>query len=103
MSGAKRSLLTIANGTLLILTHKETIKMLIQETFIWQGRSLVKSYSDSGFLIRQLETGNLYEEAVDPLDANRQYEETDIYPESDEITDAEALAIITEGESNASI
>lgn len=42
------------------------------------GVILDKTYSDAGFMIRQIETGQLYEEAVDPRSAGRQYEETDI-------------------------
>ena len=42
------------------------------------GVILDKTYSDAGFMIRQIETGLLYEEVIDPRSAGRQYEETDI-------------------------
>jgi hypothetical protein len=45
--------------------------------------TLVKHYSDSGFLIRQIETGALYGEAVDLRPCRYTYEETDL-PENPE-------------------
>lgn len=73
--------------------------MIIQETFEWDGRMLVKTYSDKGYMIRQIETGYLYEEATDPVDMHREYEETDISVGGDEeISDSDALSIITGGE-----
>ncbi len=47
--------------------------MIIQEDI---GNDLIKTYSDRHVLIRSLETGYLYGEAVDPSRFNRQYEET---------------------------
>lgn len=38
----------------------------------------IRTYSDSGKLIRQDGTGDLYSEAVDPDFTNRTYTETDI-------------------------
>lgn len=48
--------------------------------------TLIKHYSDEGFLIRQIETGILYGEAVDLRPCRYTYEETDIpeNPEEDE-------------------
>lgn len=63
--------------------------MIIEE--ILEGRDLVKTYSDSGMMIRQ-ETGALYAEAVDIIGLHT-YTETDI-PIEDDITDSEALNII---------
>ena len=40
--------------------------------------TLVKHYSDEGFLIRQIETGVLYGEAVDLRPCKYTYEETDL-------------------------
>ena len=37
-----------------------------------------KTYSDQGFFIRQLHTGNLYVSALDRMTNNYQYEETNI-------------------------
>ena len=52
------------------------------------GWTLVKNYSDSGMMIRQDGTGDLYGEAIDPDFTNRTYTETDI--PIDEETDEEA-------------
>lgn len=51
--------------------------MIIQEIFE-DYTTLVKTYSDSGFMIRKTGTDELYSEAIDPKDKNRTYEETDI-------------------------
>lgn len=48
---------------------------MLKEEFI--SETLVKHYSDSGFLIRQIETGALYGEAVDLRPCRYTYEETD--------------------------
>lgn len=42
------------------------------------GMTLHRTYSDEEMMIRQDETGELYEEAVDPDFMNRTYTETDI-------------------------
>ena len=39
--------------------------------------ALVRHYSDSGMMIKQVETGNLYEEAVDVVPCRYTYTETD--------------------------
>lgn len=62
--------------------------MIVQEVFDYEGRSLTKTYSDEGFLVRQIETGDLYSEAVDPTEMHRAYEETDIPIDQEEITDS---------------
>ena len=38
----------------------------------------IKHYSDAGMMIRQIETGHLYEDAVDRFPCKWTYEETDI-------------------------
>ena len=51
--------------------------MIIQE--IIEGNiTLVKTYSNAGFMIRKKGTEELYSEAIDPQKFNREYEETDI-------------------------
>ncbi len=45
---------------------------------------LIKTYSDAGFMVRNIETGELYSEAIDPISAHREYEETDIPIEVEE-------------------
>ena len=55
----------------------------------------IRHYSDDGRKIRQLETGNLYEDAVDVIPCIYNYEETDEYiEETEDIEDSEALRII---------
>lgn len=53
-------------------------------------------YSDRNMKIRQVETGKLYEDAIDVMPCKYTYEETDIpIPvEDEEIDDSEALNII---------
>lgn len=53
-------------------------------------------YSDQNMKIRQIETGKLYEDAIDVIPCRYTYEETDIpIPvEDEEIDDNEALNII---------
>lgn len=41
------------------------------------GVVLYRSYSDEGYFIRQVETGNVYSEAIDVDGAPYTYEETD--------------------------
>ena len=48
------------------------------------GVRLFKTYSDSGFYIKQNESGNLYSEAVDVENAPFTYSETDEKIETDE-------------------
>ena len=51
--------------------------MIIQE--IIEGNiTLVKTYSNAGFMIRKKGTEELYSEAIDQQKFNREYEETDI-------------------------
>lgn len=58
------------------------------------GVRLVRTHSDQDFMIRQKQTGNLYDEAIDVEGAPYTYEETD---QVIEISAEEALAIITGG------
>ena len=59
------------------------------------GNNMVKAYSNAGYLIHGGNPEADYEEAIDPASAGRTYVETDRYPDGEDITDAEALAIIT--------
>jgi len=49
---------------------------MIIEKYLSETR--VRHYSDSGFMIRQVETGIVYEDAVDLVPCRYTYEETDI-------------------------
>lgn len=53
----------------------------------------IRHYSDSGFKIRQVETGAIYEDAVDIVPCPYTYEETDELIE-DEVDAEEALSIL---------
>lgn len=48
------------------------------------GVKLYRNYSDKGYMIKQVETGVLYGEAVDVENALYTYEETDILIESED-------------------
>ena len=64
--------------------------MLVQE-ILTENPDLIKTYSDAGFLIQQIETGVYYEEAIDPIITHREYIETNIPIDSnsDESKEAE--------------
>ena len=76
--------------------HKEG-GMIITENLTIDGRQFVKRYSDSGVKI-QRQDGLLFEDAVDPVDQNRTYTETDIPIDSDG-TAEEVLNVLLGGES----
>lgn len=59
--------------------------MIVQEQYL---EGLIRTYSDSGFYIRGGNPEGLYEDAIDRVEANREYTETDIPIESEDI-DAE--------------
>lgn len=48
------------------------------------GVNLYRSYSDENFMIKQNETGDLYDEAIDVENAPYTYTETDIPIEGEE-------------------
>lgn len=54
--------------------------MIVQTKFRLSedGWELIRSYSDRGMLVRQEGTEELYEEAIDPVQAGKAYTETDI-------------------------
>lgn len=70
--------------------------MLLTEEITVDGRILVKTYSDQRMQIER--DGVRYAEAIDPPEAGRTYVETEDPIDSAEISDAEALRIITGGE-----
>ena len=59
--------------------------MIIREFFKTRadGVNLYRTYSDQGFMVRQIETGILYSEPIDVEDAPYTYEETDVLIERD--------------------
>ena len=73
--------------------------MIKAETVTINGRTFIRTYSNSGYMIKQDGTGAVYSEAVDPVDSGRTYTETDEIIESE--TDTEdyktAFEILTGG------
>ena len=65
------------------------------------GTTLIRRYSDEGFMLRQEETGALYEEAVDVDGSNYTYTEIDILI-GDEVESEEALKILLGGDEGES-
>ena len=65
--------------------------MIVQERI--EGTDLVRTYSDVGMYIHGGFPEADYEESIDPVDMHRTFVETNIPVR--EISDAEALAIIT--------
>ena len=57
------------------------------------GINLYRTYSDSELMIRQIETGNVYAEAIDVENAVYTYEETDMLIDADELTDIRLSAV----------
>jgi hypothetical protein len=53
--------------------------MIVREFFKTRedGVNLYRTFSDKNLYIKQLETGNIYEEAIDIEDSTFTYEETD--------------------------
>lgn len=79
--------------------------MIIKEFFETRedGVNLYRTYSDQGFMVRQIETGILYSEPIDVEDAPYTYEETDIprddgseFLAPDEISPEEFMALVEE-------
>lgn len=69
------------------------------------GINLYRTYSDQGFMLRQIETNILYSEPIDIENAPYTYEETDILIEGskedstlapDEISAEEFMALVEE-------
>ena len=57
------------------------------------GINLYRTYSDSKLMIRQVETGDVYTEAIDVENAAYTYEETDMSIDTDELTDMRLSAV----------
>ena len=71
--------------------------MIKSETITINGRTLVRTYSDSNRMIKQDGTGAIYAEAYDPADSGRTYTETEeeIPTEADSADYKTAFEIIT--------
>ena len=57
------------------------------------GVNLYRTYSDSNLMIRQVETGDVYAEAIDVENAAYTYEETGMSIDADESTDMRLSAL----------
>ena len=57
------------------------------------GVNLYRTYSDSNLMIQQVETGNVYAEAIDVENAAYTYEETGMSIDADELTDMRLSAV----------
>ena len=69
--------------------------MIIKEVYKKRsdGVNLYRTYSDSKLMIRQVETGNVYAEAIDVENATYTYEETGMPIDADELTDMRLSAV----------
>ena len=71
---------------------------MIKTEFLNDG-TLIKHYSDAGFMLLQVETGLKYADPVDVVPCRYTYEETDEYIDgdaNDEISGEEFLAMVKE-------
>lgn len=76
--------------------------MIITETLTRDdGATLLRRYSDAGYMLRQNETGALYSEAIDVDGVPYTYTETDIEIEDTDVSAEEALSILMGGEGRA--
>ena len=50
--------------------------MIVEEKVLIEGRDFMKRYSDAGFMMRKVNTSEVYAEAIDLLPCNYEYEET---------------------------
>lgn len=66
-------------------------------TELVDNNTRIRHYSDQYLKIRQVETGVVYDDAVDYLPCQYTYEETDIPIEDEEATPEEALNILLGG------
>ena len=55
------------------------------------GINLYRTYSDEGYRIKQIETSNVYDEAIDVEDTPYTYEETDMLIEEENATEEDYL------------
>lgn len=55
------------------------------------GVNLYRTYSDEGYRIKQVETGSIYDEAIDVEDTPYTYEETDMSIEEEKATEEDYL------------
>ena len=72
--------------------------MIITEKIVINGTEFVRTYSDKGYYVER--EGVQYSEAIDPINSDRVYTETDVSVEDDVIDEdipAEELKAMIEG------
>lgn len=57
--------------------------MIVREQIKIKDRDFIKQYSDKEVLIQKVGTDETYVEAIDPIEFEREYVETDIYIEEE--------------------
>ena len=70
--------------------------MILTETIELNGKQFKRTYSDT-YKIKKIGTDEVYDEAVDILSANYEYEETDQALSQEEANDSEILDILLNG------
>ena len=58
------------------------------------GVNLYRTCSDNNYKIKQIETGNIYDEAIDIENAPYTYEETDMLIEEENATEQDYLKVL---------
>lgn len=63
--------------------------MIIKENIVIDNRKFVRNYSDLNLMIQKVNTEEIYSEAIDPIEYEREYIETDmpIEEENEEVFD----------------
>lgn len=64
--------------------------MIKTESLTINGKSFVRTYSDSGYMVER--DGIRYSEAIDPAELNRTYTETDEPIDGEDMTETEMKA-----------
>lgn len=59
--------------------------MIVRETIYINGDPFIKHYSDEGYMIRKIDTDEIYSEAIDIFGSDYEYEETDEHVEVEDV------------------
>ena len=59
--------------------------MVVRETIYINDEPFVKHYSDEGYMIRKIDTNEVYSEAIDIFGSEYEYEETDELMEVEDV------------------
>lgn len=69
--------------------------MIITERI--ESLRLIRRYSNKGMFIKRIQTGEVFPEAVDPIDSKFTYKETNVSIPTEHLTAQEALDVIFGG------